>query len=130
MKTYEELTDDQQAKAREGALATLLQEVLDDGFRFNDERNGDNFQATIDAARAKANDMQTPWFAGEYIMDARYDPGQGHIKEDDGLWPVKETLEGMALCQAEDALYSEPTEHVIAGIADSLSAAAPARKEG
>ena len=121
MKTYEELTETEQGEARTVALPDLLTDLLE-GVRFSDELNHDTLQASIDAACERANDKGTPWFASEYIMDARYDPGEGHIKEADGLWPVKEILEGMALCQAEDTLYSESTEHVVAGIV--------ARKEG
>ncbi len=125
MKTYDELTGDQQAKAREGALARLLQDVLE-GIRFSDELNHDTLQANIDGAIERANAMQTPWFAHEYIMEAQY------TSEffDDGPLSVGDALQGMALCQAEDTLYSESTEHVVAGIAVAPPAAALARKEG
>ncbi len=116
MRTYEQLTEEQQAKAQEFALKRVLECVLE-GMRFNDELNGDNFQASVDKAIAKADEMQTPWFASEYIMEARYNPGEGHITEDDGLWPVAEMLRGMASCDAEDALYVEADEHTVAGVA-------------
>ncbi len=125
MKTYDELPDEQQAKARTVALATLLQDVLD-GIRFSDRLNHDTLQANIDGAIERANDMGTPWFAHEYIMEAKYTSEYF----DGGPMSVGEALEGMALCQAEDTLYSESTEHVVAGIAVATPAAAPARKEG
>jgi hypothetical protein len=112
VKAYRELTPDQQIEAVNYCLNNLLQSLLN-GIRFNDELNGDNMQAAIDSACQEAEDMRTPWFSHEYIMDARYNPGEGHITEDDGLWPVAETLRGIASCTAEDALYSEPDEYVI-----------------
>lgn len=65
--------------------------------RFNDELNGDDLQARIDAAAEKAEELQTPWFAGEIML------------EDEA---VKTSLEGMARCDAEDAFYAEPSETV------------------
>lgn len=115
MRTYDQLTEEQQAKAQELALTRLLECILE-GMRFSDELNHDEFQASIDRAIAKADEMKTPWFAHEYIMEARYNPGEGHITEDDGLWPVAESLRGMAQCNAEDALYTEANEHVVAGV--------------
>ncbi len=107
MRTYEQLTEAQQKQASERALSELLENVLQNGLRFNDKLNGDNFQEAIDKAIEEAEGMETPWFAHEYIMAARYFPGRGHIVDDDGLWAVSEALQGMARCTAEDAEYSE-----------------------
>lgn len=123
MKTFDELDAKQQKKAIDRALGEILNGILEGSIRFNDELNEDGFQAAIDAVCKEAEQMQTPWFAGEYVMDARYKPMHGHVTEDDGLWPVKETLEGMARYDAEDAGYAEPGEQVIHGIAGSNGAA-------
>ena len=90
MKTYQQLTKDQQGKAREKALEELLKAVVEGQIRFNDSLNGDGMQGKIDKACAEAEQMQTPWFAHEYVMDA-----------------VGDDLRGMARCDAEDAIYPE-----------------------
>ena len=95
MRTYQELNQAEQERAREVALNELLEGVMD-GLRFNDEANGDDLQARIEAAGEKANAMQTPWFWGEYIMDT-----------------CREDFEGMAAADAEDALYPDKTERII-----------------
>lgn len=99
MKTFTELSTQQQAAAIERCLNDLLGAVVEGAIRFNDDLNGDRLQARIDRAIAKADEMQTPWFAGEYVMDT-----------------CREDLESMARCDAEDAIYSEPGERVIDGV--------------
>ena len=91
MKRYDELTDEQQELARSKALDSLLEAVLE-GLRFSDELNKDDLQARIDAACKKADEMQTPWFAGEFIVADEY---------------VADRLRSMAECDAEDVLYAE-----------------------
>ena len=108
MRTFEQLSEPEQSAAVEHCLTLLLRGIIEGGLRFNDEANGDGLQAQIDAAIVKADDMQTPWFAHEYIMEARYNPSEGHITEDDGLWPVAEMLRSMAQCDAEDTNYAGP----------------------
>lgn len=100
MKRFEELTETQQQKAEEKALVSLLEAILEGGIRFNDALNGDNLQARIDAACEKAEKMHTPWLAHEYILDT-----------------CRPELEGMARCDAEDAIYPERGERCIAGVA-------------
>lgn len=102
MKKFSELTDAQQKKAIDKALNNILQAVLEGALRFNDELNGDDLQARIDRAIAKAENMRTPWFAHEYLLADVV---------------VKNMLTGMAMVDAEEALYSEEEEHVVAGIA-------------
>jgi len=99
MKRFERLSAEWQAKAVEKCTADLLKIIVESGIRFNDKLNHDKLQARIDAACAKAEEMQTPWFAGEYIMET-----------------CREEIEGMARCDAEDSLYPDPGEHVITGI--------------
>lgn len=99
MKTYDQLTEAQQQAAVNKCLDDLLELVICGALRFNGRLNGDDLQARINAAGEKANDMQTPWFAGEYILDV-----------------CREELEAMARTDAMEALYAE-REHVIHGIA-------------
>jgi len=112
MKKWKLLTDQERYKAKEYCLEKLLQNIVD-GLRFNDKENEDNLQAAIDAALAlDTNGL----FAHERILQARYKPCEGHITEDDGLWPVKETLESMAYSTAESAFYPEDGEVIIKGV--------------
>jgi hypothetical protein len=117
VKHWNDLTPEQQQAAVDKVLVQDLEAVVSGAVRFNDELNGDNLQATIDEALQEAEANRTPWFAHEYVMEARFKPMDGHITEDDGLWPVREYLEGMARCTAEDALYSEDNEYIINGVA-------------
>lgn len=121
MKTFEQLTYTEKESARARATDSLLGAIIEGRVRFNDRENKDGFQAAIDAAIEDAEKMQTPWFAGEYIMGARFKPCRGHIRETDGLWPVREWLQSMAWNDAEDALYPEPGEHVVPGIAGAAA---------
>lgn len=98
MKTFEQLDSTQQEKAIQKCTVRLLEAILEGGIRFNDQLNQDDLQARIDRAMAQAEKMKTPWFASEYVMET-----------------CKDEIEGMARCDAEDALYSEG-ENVIAGI--------------
>lgn len=86
--SYSRLTKDLKAKAVQHFVSELLVGILEHGIRFNDELNQDDLQARIDKAIAKAEKMQTPWFAHEYILET-----------------CREELEGMASCNAEDAKY-------------------------
>ena len=95
MKTYNELTEAQQAAAVSYVLGRLLEAILNGGIRFNDELNQDDLQARIDVANAKADAMQTLWFAHEYILDT-----------------CRDDLTSMAQCTAEEALYAE-AEYVV-----------------
>lgn len=96
MRTYAQLTPDEQKQAEELALVELLKSILCGAVRFADEKNENDLQARIDKAVATAEQMQTPWFAHEYILDV-----------------ARDDLEGMARCDAEDALYPDPTERII-----------------
>ena len=100
MKRFDELNEQQQKIAEEKALVSLLQAILSGAVRFNDALNHDNLQARIDAACEKAEQVQTPWFAHEYILDT-----------------CQDELEDMARCNAEDALYPEAGEYCVAGVA-------------
>jgi len=116
MKTYNELTDTEKIQARNASLTSLLTAITE-GLRFDDESNSNTLQASIDAAFMEAEQNQTPWFAHEFILEARYTPCEKGMADSDGLRAVRDELDGMALCDAEDALYSEHTENIVPGIA-------------
>lgn len=101
MKTFEELNEAEQKAALEYCTNKIYESVIEGGLRFNDKLNEDDLQARIDKAVEKAEEMRTPWFAGEYLNDDEY---------------VKTMLSGMAQSRAEDAIYAEPGEDVIRSI--------------
>lgn len=96
MRHFDDLSEPEQKTAENQAATDILKAILEGGLRFNDAANSDDFQARIDAACAKADRMQTPWFAHEYIMDT-----------------CREEIEGMARAAAEDALYPNKDEQII-----------------
>jgi hypothetical protein len=108
MRTYEQLTEVEQGQAIDFASESLYRAIVEGSVRFNDALNHDTLQAAIDAAGEEANRMQTPWFAIEYIRDATYTDDLAP-----GPQSVGDRLRGMARCDAEDALYPDPTERVI-----------------
>lgn len=99
MKSFTDLTTEQQDKAVQYCLNLLLSDIVEGGVRFDDTLNNDDLQARIDAAVHKADTMQTPWFYAEYIMDA-----------------AKEELTEVAAASAALAMYAESDEFVIPGI--------------
>lgn len=106
MRTFEQLTKAEQEWAKEQALIDLLRAILERGLRFNDELNEDDLQARIDAAGEEAERMQTPWFAGECIMEAAGDD-----------------LRSMAQCDAEDAQYAGPDDPPVVRLPATAGAA-------
>ena len=102
MLTFDQLTKAQQEKAIENRLNVLLSDIVAGVLCFDDSQNGDNLQAAIDSACAESERMHTPWFAGEYIMDATFDGGN-----------VGKALRSLAGPMAEDAIYIEPFETAI-----------------
>ena len=96
MKTYGDLTEKQQEAAVDFCVGKLLDRILEGALRFDDEASGDNLQKRIDAAIREADRLQTPWFAGECILET-----------------CGKDLRDMAAFDAENALYAEPGEFVI-----------------
>ena len=96
MRTFSQLSKEEQSKAEVQALNEVLRHVTEGAIRFNDALNHDDLQARIDSAWEKAESMQTPWFANEYIMDTCGDDPRS-----------------MAQADAEDALYPDPSENII-----------------
>lgn len=97
MKNYNELNKEEQKKAVSHFLNNLI-EAICNGLSFNDELNGDNLQQRINIALSKAEQNKTPWFASEYLMEDK---------------KIKEALEGMAQCDAENSFYLEEYETAI-----------------
>ncbi len=98
MKNYTQLTEEEQQAAIEKCVKNIWLEIVEMGRQFN-ETNPD-LQARIDKAVEKAEQMQTPWFCFSYVMDT-----------------CSDDFYQMAEEEAKNALYSEPGEYVIAGIA-------------
>lgn len=96
MRTFDQLNEEEQKAAEDRCLEDLVGAIVEGAVRFNDEENGDDLQARIDAAAEKSEAMETPWFAGSYILEA-----------------AEEELRGMARCDAEDALYPAASERVV-----------------
>ena len=96
MKNWEELTTEQQQKAHNQFTNELLEAVVSGAIVFNDKANEDTLQKKIDAAIVRANGMHTPWFAGEYIMEA-----------------VGDRLKDMAEGTAMESLYAEEGDPVV-----------------
>jgi hypothetical protein len=100
MKKFVDLTTEQQETAVSMALAEVLRDVVSGAIRFADELNGDDIQRRIDKALAEADRLQTPWFAGEVVM------------EDSAVAAV---LRGLAQADAEDedTYYLEQGERAV-----------------
>jgi hypothetical protein len=61
LKTFNELTDAQRSRAVEEALRRILEAIAHRGLRFNDFANGNDLQARIDAAFARAGEDDAAW---------------------------------------------------------------------
>lgn len=110
MRTWNDLTAAEQQHAVDIETDSLLRAVTADAIRFDDEETGDDLQAAIDRGRARAEALQTPWFAHEYIAAEQL----AHPYFTGGPTPtVLEALQGMAQCRCEDAFFPDPDEYVI-----------------
>ena len=98
MRTFEQLSEAEQASAEEIATGEILRAILEGRLRFNDELNRDDLQARIDRALEASEENRTPWFAHEFLME---DP------------TVAESVRGMARGDAETALYPDPDQAII-----------------
>src|SRR3989338_7804455 len=95
MRRFDDLTEKEQAASEQAAQASILEDIVSGFMRFNDEANGDDIQARIDAAVVEMERMQTPWFLAERLM------------EDD---QVRALVEGIARALVEDTYFLEPGE--------------------
>ena len=108
MRSFAELTTDQQSRVVDHFLSQLLGAVADGSISFRDADNGDDTQARIEAAAAKAQAAQTPWFVGEIIMEDTV---------------LAERLRGMARSHAENSSYMiEGNNVLIIGVVASVPA--------
>ena len=119
MKDWSQLTADEKARARKQVRSKLLIDIAYGRVRFNDEANGDGLQAAIDRCRGKRQAMTLGRLERieKALSKARYDPGEGHDKEPDGLWPVMETIESMVTARVEEAWYPEGGDILLKGVA-------------
>lgn len=65
MKTWNDLSDRQQKRAVEARLNWLLTALCEGRISFKDEAT----TAGVERARVKSEQMRTPWFMHEYVMD-------------------------------------------------------------
>lgn len=92
MKKWDELTPEQQQNAVEHERQMVLQAVCEGVELFT----APEVKARIKKAAKKAEQMQTPWFVGEYIMEE-----------------IAGEIEAVAQHEAKRALYAEGDEYVI-----------------
>ena len=88
MKTYKELSEEQRTKARLYFRSMMLRAICEGTAFFEDEK----LQTRIDRAVAKAESLQTPWFAHEYVLEDKY---------------IVQRLDAMATLEAEESIYLE-----------------------
>lgn len=69
MRTFDQLTPNEQAAADVMAMKRLLERICEGRIRFLDRAA----QLKVNQAAKKANDNGTPWFMHEYVMDALAD---------------------------------------------------------
>lgn len=92
MRRFDQLTPAEQERATKRATDDLLTAIVEGAIRFQDE----DLQRAIDAGRAEAERLHTPWFVGECVMERAGD-----------------AIRSMGRATAEDALYPDEDEHVI-----------------
>jgi len=117
MRAFDQLNEQEQAEAVNIKTGALLNAIVEGAIRFNDRINGDTMQAAIDAAKREADQLHTPWFAGEIIMEATYleqsRDSRSARPRAASVVKLSDAIEGMARCTAEDAFYPDPGEYVI-----------------
>lgn len=99
---YEDLSEEEKGKALTKCLNELVRLIVEGGIRFDDEKNDEPIQKHIDDAFAKAEGLQTPWFAGEIMLEDKW---------------LYEKLKAFALADAQEAVYPE-VETVIVYLGD------------
>lgn len=98
MRTFAQLEAPERDAAVDYCLKEILLDILKGGRRFNDF-----LQDRIDAAWGEAEQMQTPWFAHEYIMEA-----------------VGDELRSMAQANAREAAYADSRDPPVIRVAALL----------
>ena len=92
MKTFEQLSDEEKTKAKGLCLKNLLKEICEGSITFSNLELRKKLKTAFD----RAEQMRTPWFTHEYVMDT-----------------CKTELESIAQQEAEVALYRSPGELVL-----------------
>lgn len=92
MKTFNDLSEAQQAVAVRNRLQFLMEMICDGTLKFNDPE----IAAAVERAAQKAEDMKTPWFMHEYVMDE-----------------IGTQVTELAAAEARECLYAEPHEVVM-----------------
>lgn len=95
---FQELNEEQKTAAIRHFTNELIEAISAGAIRFNDKLNKDRLQSRIDKAAAKAEEMATPWFFGEILLEDKY---------------CKDRLESMAVCDAEDTEYKIDSRGVL-----------------
>lgn len=98
MKSYRDLSKDQQTKACEFFFCIWLQNVAANTIRFGGSAEMDTLQEQIEKACLRAEAAQTPWFAHEYLQD------------DD---VIVHNLRKLATADALEAFYMESGERCV-----------------
>lgn len=94
IRNYEDLSVQDKEKAVNKCLRQLISLIVNAGIRFEDNE----LQSHIDAALKKAEELQTPWFAGEMLLEDKW---------------LKDMLEKMALADAQEAIYPDIDTRVV-----------------
>lgn len=92
MKKYADLTPEQQEQAMQICLVDVLRDITEEGVY------PEGLYTRIQEAWEKAEQMRTPWFIHEYIMDT-----------------CEKELREMALQIAQGGIYLEGNEYTVTG---------------
>ncbi len=96
MKTYKNLTNEEKERAVQMHFNEVLLEMIKLPAFFN---YNDGLYAKLQRAFEKADDMQTPWFVNEFIMDT-----------------CKDDIQHIAELRASDCYYLENGETSMSGV--------------
>ena len=92
MKTFEQLSEAEKARANSLCLNHLLKAVVEGQIAFTQSELSKKIKIAFD----RAEQMRTPWFTHEYVMDT-----------------CRQELESIAKADAAAALYRDPGEVVL-----------------
>jgi hypothetical protein len=91
MKRWSELTEPQQSKA-----LTIIEGIILEGLISGQHILIDSeLQAKVDNAIEKSEQMQTPWFAGEYVWDVLSEEIKEMAREDSSQYLFLNDYEGV-----------------------------------
>ena len=98
IRKYENLSVKEKQAAVQNMLNQLLDSIMNGEVHFDDEKNGEPIQERIEASVQKAEQLQTPWFATEIIMENEW---------------LRNKLIEIATAEAEQAVYPEADQIVV-----------------